>query len=327
MMIAAIRHAARSRASPRNGAILRRCLTTTNDDSDDPKDKTENNKQKDNDNDNDDPFTEWIPPSKPLAGDKGHSYEYADQLEEGDHLERLEQELKTLETREEEQQPDWLVTRRQRLQAQQGGDYMTTPAEGRAHKMFLAQIPVKERTLLSREEITSVLESLGGTDVQIYQARTDFSSLSTESTILVTGPTPQQLRSMADALVRQMRARNLQNYGVIGAESGPEGEKGSSWVVVDCCNYIVHMQDAATRALVGLEEIWSGRDSLRRVSIEDEQAFNQYVKDHPIPADYNAQPTRDFDEALKLLQKNRFTVPHRPVVRKEKRVRKSGNRT
>jgi ribosomal silencing factor RsfS len=290
-------------------------------------------------------FSEWIPPDRPLSGDQGQSHLFPNvqdqNREEGEddeewELRRIEEELRLIEEQESAKETkvdasidadphvDWLKTRRSVL-GQEGLDMMT-PAEAVAKKQEMSDIPIKEHMLLSKDEIATCLDALGGRDITVVldnplQRRMG----GPNGMVFVTVSSNSQMRSLADALVRQMRRRKLQEVGVLGAELGPEGNDDATetWMVVDCMNYIVHFQDKKTRKALNLEALWSGKDKLHKLNMEDEDACDDYVVENPVPDDYGASST-DWDETLKRLEKNKWTAPHRRVVAKSGAAKRAG---
>lgn len=289
--------------------------------------------------------TEWIPPGQPLAGDKGQSHLYA-HVEEADELRRIEKELEALEHETqiveaalvEAPSVDWLKTRRAMLANQPIALKMMTPQEATSAKHAMVDdIAVKKHMLLSRKEIAMCLEAMGGYDIVVILDDPVKSRMGgTKGIILVTGNNHTQLRTLADTLVRQLRRRNLQDVGVPGAEMGPDGNQNDpneNWFVVDCRNYVVHIQDANTRTAVNLEGLWLGKDGLHKLDLNDDEAVENYVASHPVPHDYNGGGAPyfagDWDDTLKQLEKSRWTAPstsRQPVVPKRKR-KMSGRKT
>jgi ribosomal silencing factor RsfS len=283
------------------------------------------------DNENTDDTSEWIPPSHPLAGDRGQSH--LDQRFHEPNLAEIEKQLKELEMEEKTSRTstndvDWLQTRRKKM----GPIDMLLPHEAKLKKDALAEIPIKHHTLLSKDEIATCLEAMGGRDITVIlddpRNRRMGGAL---GLILVSASTHTQLSMMADALVRQMRRRDLHQLDVLGAKYGPEGNQRSSsqaeetWIVVDCRNYVVHFQDEVTRKLIDLEALWSGKDPLFEIDYRDEDQVDDYVASHPVPMHYG-RSTVEFDNVLKQLHKRRYTSPHKPVVRKTKKKLSSRRR-
>jgi ribosomal silencing factor RsfS len=286
-------------------------------------------------------FSEWIPPDRPLTGDQGQSHLFPNiqdqNREEGEddeewELRRIEEELRLIEEQESAKEAnvgasidadphvDWLKTRRSVLG--QDGIEMMTPSEAVSRKQEMSDIPVKEHTLLSKNEIATCLDALGGRDIKVVLDNPKQRRMGgPNGMVFVTVSSNSQMKSLANALIRQMRRRKLQEVGVLGAELGSEGNDDASetWMVVDCMNYIVHFQDEKTRKALDLEGLWSGKDKLHKLNTLDEDACDAYVAENPVPDDYGAISS-DWDETLKRLQKNRWTAPHRRVVAKREKA-------
>ena len=189
-------------------------------------------------------------------------------------------------------------------------------------------------------EVVQCLQAAGGQDiVVILDHPTERRMGGATGLVVVTGRTVAQLRVMAQALVQQLRWRQLDECNVVGAQFGPEGADGdSTWLVVDCRNYVVHLQDAHTRAAIDLEGLWgssststkqTNRDDLFSLNALDENAVDEYVANNPVPADYNAATTSSLftDTPWMQLQNNRWTSPHRPVVPVKARGGKRSSKT
>lgn len=291
--------------------------------------------------------TEWIPPNRPLVGDTGQSHLYApsaveeeavDDDDEEMELRRIEEELERIDQEESQAEDqkhsnaegagappggvDWLRTRRSLLsEQQQEGFGLMTPGEAALKKQEMSDIIVVEHKLLTKDEIARCLKSLGGRDIKVVLDDPNYRRMGgANGMVFVTGSNNAQLRTLSDALVRQLRRRKLHELGVVGAELGAEGadDPTESWIVVDCMNYIVHLQTEKTRKTVDLEGLWSGRDPLFQVDPLDEDAVEEYIENHPIPDDYGLE-VHDWDNTLKEMQKNRWTAPHRPVTTKKKK--------
>jgi ribosomal silencing factor RsfS len=301
--------------------------------------------------------TDWIPPQHALAGDKGQSYAYShvEALRRTEPLPDDDDAAAVADMESETVSIDWLQTRR----AVQGTTSMTPftiggsllkPHQARAAKQqALDDIAVKRHMLLTRHEIVQVLELLGGLDIAVVldtrrqqrQQQRASSSSSASSTlanqdagaaaaaaaaavglVLVTGTSHAHLRSMAEALIRQLRRRQLDEVGVVGATLGADGnlkDPREHWMVVDCHNYVVHLQDAVTRTALDLKGLWSGTDGLHLIDMDNEDAVEDYVAAHPVPANYpsggsgrlldTAFSPSDWDDTLKQLEKKRWIAP------------------
>ena len=245
--------------------------------------------------------------------------------------------------------PDWLAARRSRLgegDARPVG--MMSPEDADAARQLDSEIPVIEYTLLTSEEISGSLSALGAEDIVVIQPTERYGgsvSLEADGLIIATGRSMSHLRVLAESVVRNLRARGLQRRGVIGAMLGPEGGEdiGTSrrnrrksgglagrsvddgWMLVDCGNYVVHLQDEATRRDINLESLWQGEEGrkLRSVNMTDDDSVDDYVAANPVPDDY-ARST--------LMQSADFVLPNlgrsdrwKPIKKVEKK-RKGGRR-
>ena len=205
--------------------------------------------------------------------------------------------------------PDWLKTRRQKLQRLQTGEMMT-PSQSTSHIQKQGEIPIIPYTLLSSDEIMTCLKNLGGNTVQLIVPERHLKQyLGWEGMILATATSYSHIRVLADTIVRALRERKLSERGVIGAQFGAEGGedptmsarkksklgRGSKiddgWMAVDCRNYIVHIQDDITRKSVDLEGLWSpgskqGKE-LRQLDCKDDDAVDDYVAENPVPSEYS----------------------------------------
>jgi ribosomal silencing factor RsfS len=266
------------------------------------------------------------------VGDQQHGAAAAAALEEEhEELQRLQEEIDRLDNPtvtttvlqpDEDTSVDWLATRKKML-GQGGG---LEAIKGLSRHEDLVDVAVKHHTLLSKDEIANILDSLGGLDVKvIYDNPLERRMGGVMGMILATASRASQMRILADTLVRQMRRRKLQEVDVFGAKQGPEGTEESNWMVVDCRNFIVHIMDDHTRRMINLEGLWSGKDPLPTVSFYDDDAVEDYVAAHPVPEKYGA-PVFDWDNRFRELQKNRWMAPHNPVEEGVKRPKKKGRR-
>jgi len=241
--------------------------------------------------------------------------------------------------------PDWLAARRSRLgQGDAKPVGMLSPADADAARQLDSEIPVIEYTLLSSAELSTSLSALGAEDIVVIHPGDRFGgsvSLEADGLIVATGRSASHLRVLAESIVRNLRARGLQRRGVIGAMLGPEGGEdiGTSrrnrrksgglagrsvddgWMIVDCGNYVVHLQDEATRRDINLESLWQGEEGrkLRSVNMDDDDSVDDYVAANPVPDKY-ARST--------LMQSADFLLPNlargdrwKPIKKVEKKKR------
>ena len=128
---------------------------------------------------------------------------------------------------------DWLQARRSRLGVDSDGlpmkrpTQLLTPEQAASFRHHNSHIPVRLYTLFTTAELSTSLSAQGGTDIRIIDT-SDFDSVHGMGTgcdciMLVTGRNPSHIRVMADSIVRNLKARKLNERGVIGAMQGAEG--------------------------------------------------------------------------------------------------------
>jgi ribosome-associated protein len=67
--------------------------------------------------------------------------------------------------------------------------------------------------------------------------------------VLLTGRSDRQVRSIADAILADLKSRGEAPLGVEGMDDG-------NWVLIDCNDAIVHIFDPETRLQYDLERLW-----------------------------------------------------------------------
>jgi len=305
----------------------------------------------------DDAFEEWIPPEKPAAASAAALVGAGDGTDntgtdQQKHLDivverTIETELEQLDLTTEKEQdpagssstttteepssggPDWLKTRRAMLEGMQ----MMKPDDSAAARHQLSDIPVKRHTLLTRKEIAVCLESMGGQDVVCVLDNPQKPRMGgATGIIIVTGSNQPQLRTLAETLLRQLRLRSLQDVGCVAAAEGIEGDVRSpdeDWMVVDCMNYIVHVQLARTRKALDLEGLWTGRDGIHKVDLDNEDEVDDYVAANPVPKWYTSGTSPvavDWEREVKKLKKSRFARTTLSARKSDGRMRGAGRR-
>ena len=201
--------------------------------------------------------------------------------------------------------PDWLKTRRTKLFPSD----MMTPEESQNARSIDGDIPIIKGVLLTSDEIILCLNNLGALDTKLVVPDEEtLPYLGWNGVIVATGSSYSHIRVLTDAIVRNLRKRDLAQKGIIGAMFGSEGGEDTSsmrrrrglpkrmddgWIAVDCGNYIVHVQNEITRDSIDLEGLWSpgergkaGRE-LRKVNPNDEEAVDEYVANNPVPDEYS----------------------------------------
>ena len=310
------------------------------------------------DNDNiDNGNDEWIPPSRPLMGDQGHSKLYLEkevdrqeqELQEFDA--ELEQEEALMQIGDEEDPEEALRRLEILLQKEEeqdalaqeqynkemkdpsstaagGGDWLQTRRAVLGQGERKDVIEVRHHAFLTPEEISTLLTSLGAKEVTTVMDNPDYARMGgAKGMMFATGDNTFHIATCVRGLIEHLQARQLQDLGVSGAiGDGAEGGNQDSWRVVDCSNFIVHILDKRTRKQLKLEDLWSGKDPLWRLDLKNDEAVEEYIRTHPVPDDYGTVAV-DWDSNLvSKLENSRWTAPHRPVIPKHTSRRKSGRR-
>jgi ribosomal silencing factor RsfS len=332
-----------------------------------------NDNDNNNNNKNIEENTEWIPPSRPLMGDQGHHgvgpvdearealevaeealFKISDDDSEEDVLRKLEEALALEEELEQKQLQEQIEKERQYQQQRQqqklgaGGNNDADTSGGVVDWMQTRRaalgasaeesdiIPVLEHTLLTSDEIQTLLESLGGTKVTVILDDEDQPRMGgATGMVFCTAPTSFSLQTMTRALVDHMKDRKLDEIGVHGAQltslPPPAHANNIHWNAIDCRKYLVHIMDESTRDDLQLEYLWSGKDPMWKLNILDDAEVDDYVAKHPVPQSYGPNPTDNVNadswflnpHTSRQLQKQAFTLPHRPVVPTEAKQRES----
>mmetsp|Transcript_32012 Transcript_32012/g.66836 ORF Transcript_32012/g.66836 Transcript_32012/m.66836 type:complete len:407 (-) Transcript_32012:1191-2411(-) len=281
----------------------------------------------------------WIPPSRPLLGDQGKPEAYLQQQKAAEAQLALANKLSqasTVPQEEEDEKPDnnappavdWMKTRRSMLLSTPNSflQSQTTPAPNDQPQIEQrGLIPVRKHVMLTKEEIETVVVSCGGEDVVCVLDDPDDRRMGgLDGSILVTAPTYRHLTQISDQLVRHLRYRNLGEVGVAGALDGPSGNRkdpSEHWMVVDCRNFLVHIQVESTRKALRLEDLWTGKDPLWKINCSNESEVDAYIDRFPIPEGYGAQ-VNDWEKTMRNLERNRYTPHHRKVERRKNRKEK-----
>ena len=266
----------------------------------------------------DDSNKDWIPPQRPLSGDKSQPNldESADksswippnflQSEEASDLDEFLKKTNAISS-DDDSKPDWLSTRKS---MRNRPTHMLTPSQSAEAKRLESEIPVIKGRLLTSKEIMTCLKSLGGVNVVHVTPEEKYKEyLGWKALIISTGTSYSHIKILSEAIVSNLQKRDLAKQGVIGAKYGSEGGEqrrktikknrvgrsetfknsgDDGWISVDCMNYIVHIQDDITRSSIDLEGLWSGAAGrqLRNVNSEDEDSVDDYVAANPVPEDY-----------------------------------------
>lgn len=131
---------------------------------------------------------------------------------------------------------------------------------------------------------------------------------------------------MADMLCKNMRKRGLQKMGVVGAEKGCEGRNCNDWIVVDCQNIVVHLQDELTRKHVALEKIWGGSETkaMTTLNVDSDEELDNYINANPVPDEYAGKLS--LETAFLNLKNKNFNLRQSKTTRSQ-RMKKGRRKT
>jgi len=225
---------------------------------------------------------------------------------------------------------DWLEARRSRLKQSDGSQsvdttssQLMTPDDAERYRHKKSQIEIIPFTLFTSSELSSSLSAQGGMDIRIIDV-VDYDDLygvgmGCSHLMVVTGRNSSHIRVMADSIVRNLKARKLNERGIVGATKGVEGgtdifsnkrnrarasKNGitntsaridDDWMVVDCGNIHVHILEETTRKCINIESLWdlanpnSEGSKLRRVDGANDDDVDTYVAENPVPEEYSAR--------------------------------------
>jgi ribosome-associated protein len=109
----------------------------------------------------------------------------------------------------------------------------------------------RQAAALLREKVTAIVEAGRERHAQAPVAL-EIGELTSyaDCLIVMNGGSDRQVGAIADNIVTCLKARGEQPLGV-------EGLKGSTWVLIDADDVIVHVFDRETREHYNLENLWS----------------------------------------------------------------------
>ena len=107
----------------------------------------------------------------------------------------------------------------------------------------------------SIEIAVHALEELKGKNITVIDTK-DKSDVF-DAMIIVTGTSDRHVKSLADQLVQEAKAKSLSVLGV---------EQDRSWVLVDLYDVIVHVMLEETREFYSLEKLWQMGSTQKQAS-------------------------------------------------------------
>lgn len=108
--------------------------------------------------------------------------------------------------------------------------------------------------MLTIDQITQIavnaLEDIKGDNIKIIDT-TGLSALFSKM-IVCTGSSNRQVKSLANNVMQEFKANNIEIVGI-------EGGAGGEWVLVDSGDVVVHVMLPQVRAYYDLESLWNGQ--------------------------------------------------------------------
>lgn len=104
----------------------------------------------------------------------------------------------------------------------------------------------------SRDTVLAAIEDMKGKEVIVIDIR-DKASFA-DLLIIASGTSTRHVRSIADEVASQSKAKGLAPIGV-------EGEREGEWVLVDLADIVVHLMLPRVREFYGLERLWQVGDA------------------------------------------------------------------
>lgn len=106
-----------------------------------------------------------------------------------------------------------------------------------------------------RDRVVAALEDLKAVDIKAIDVRGRTSV--TDHIVVASGTSNRHVKSIADEVVRQLKAAGAALLGV-------EGEREGEWVLVDLGDVVVHVMLPRVREFYGLERLWSVTEEARQ---------------------------------------------------------------
>ena len=251
----------------------------------------------------------WVPPSSQFVPSRSSN-------KHDDTKNGKENKDKSTTTNDLDGTIDWLQARRSRLGESTTSDgkkatHLLTPDQAETFRNQNSQIEVIPHTLFTTTELTTSLSAQGATEIHIIETsklkEVHGVGIGCNYIMLATGRNASHIRVLADSVVRNLKARKLNERNVVGASLGGEGgedifsnkrnrnrarrngaaintsgKMDDDWMVVDCENIHVHIMEESTRRCLNIEGLFdthpnSDGSILRSLDLDDEEAIDTYV--------------------------------------------------
>ena len=102
--------------------------------------------------------------------------------------------------------------------------------------------------------VIAALEELKGQDILTIDVREKTSI--TDFMVIATGSSSRHVKSLADTVLEKTKEQGVRPIGSEGLDSG-------EWGLIDLCNVVVHVMQAATRQFYDLVRLWQGAEQSR----------------------------------------------------------------
>ena len=148
--------------------------------------------------------------------------------------------------------------------------------------------------------IVDALEDMKAQDIAVFDS-TPLTALF-DRVIVVSGTSNRQTRSLAKNVHDKVKENGGQVYGM-------EGEETGEWVLVDCGDIVVHIQQPAIREYYRLEDIWGERP------VSMEEVIKGFRRKGPAKK-VAAKKVADAEAAERKAEKAEKVVAKKPAAKK-----------
>ncbi|MCY4198392.1 MAG: ribosome silencing factor [Gammaproteobacteria bacterium] len=104
-----------------------------------------------------------------------------------------------------------------------------------------------------RDFVVTLLDDRSGMNLLALDVRE--ASGFTDYMIIVTGTSPRHVKTLANHVMEETKARGFERLGVEGLES-------LDWVLIDLADVVVHVMRESTRKYYDLERMWTEVDAV-----------------------------------------------------------------
>ena len=148
--------------------------------------------------------------------------------------------------------------------------------------------------------IVDALEDMKAQDIAVFDS-TPLTALF-DRVIVVSGTSNRQTRSLAKNVHDKVKENGGQVYGM-------EGEETGEWVLVDCGDIVVHIQQPAIREYYRLEDIWGEKP------VSMEEVIKGFRRKGPAKK-VAAKKVADAEAAERKAEKAEKVVAKKPAAKK-----------